>query len=86
MAKDNLTLEEKVDKILKYQTKMYRWQVAKSIINFILFFVLVVLPIIWLFYWIKSVDFSSYIEMLENVKSASGSMDKINDLLRQIPN
>ena len=84
MDTNNMTLEEKVDKILKYQTRIYRWQVAKFIIGLVLFIVLVVIPIIWFIYWIKSMDFSGIGETYENLKDTSGGLDKINEMLKNI--
>jgi hypothetical protein len=84
MSNKDLTLEEKIDKILKYQTRVYRLQITKFIIGLILFIVIVVLPIVWFVYWIKSFDFTGISEAYENIKEASGGMDKINELLNQL--
>jgi len=85
MNDENLTLEEKVDEILKYQRRMYRAQIIKSVINFILFMVLVVLPIVAFYYLVKSVDLTGITETLNNLKGASGGFDKINETLKNLP-
>jgi predicted nucleic acid-binding Zn ribbon protein len=85
MNDENLTLEEKVDEILKYQRRMYRAQIIKSVIGFILFIVLVVLPIVAFYYWIKTVDFSGANEILGNLKEGSQNMGKVNELLNNLP-
>ena len=85
MSEENLTLEEKVDEILRYQRKMYRSQIIKSVINFILFMVFIVLPIVWLFYLLKSVDLTGVTEAYNNLKGASGGIDKINEALKNLP-
>jgi len=84
MSNKDLTLEEKIDKILKYQTRVYRLQIIKFIIGLILFIVIVVLPIVWFVYWIKSFDFTGISEVYESIKGASGGIDKINELLNQL--
>lgn len=55
---DQPTLEsinEKVEQILTYQKNAHRWAIAKTIINLLLFFVLVVLPIIWAYSLFKTI-------------------------------
>ncbi len=84
MDTTKLSLEDKVDKILKYQTRIYRWQVTKFVIGLILFIVLVVIPIVWFIYWIKSMDFSGIAGTYENIKGASGGIDRINELLNNL--
>jgi len=65
MEQTPLTLEEKVDLILKYQTRMYRLQMTKTIIGIIIFIVLIVLPMIWFFYWIQTADFSTFKDLIK---------------------
>lgn len=84
MNNNELTLEEKVDKILKYQTRIYRWQVAKFVIGLVLFIVLVVIPIVWFIYWIKSMDFSGISETYENAKNTSEGIESIKDFLNNL--
>ena len=86
MSDIDLTLEEKVDKILEYQKRMYRAQIIKSVINFILFMVLVVLPIVAFYYWVKTIDFSGVTETINNLKSSTGGIEKINEALKNLPN
>jgi len=87
MSDENLTLEEKVDKILKYQTRLYRWQLARSIIAFLLFVIFIVVPIVWIYYWAKSIDLTGVIGTVQTLKeTGTGSVDKLNELLNSIVN
>ena len=87
MSDKELTLEEKVDKILKYQTRLYRWQLARSIIAFLLFVIFIVVPIIWLYYWVKSIDLTGAVETMQTLKeTGGGSVDRLNELLDSIVN
>jgi hypothetical protein len=47
-------INEKLDQILTYQKNAHRWAVAKGVLNFLLFFVLVILPIIWAYSIIRT--------------------------------
>lgn len=48
--KEPLTLEEKVDKILKYQTRLHHLAVFKAVLSFLIFLILVVLPVFGFYY------------------------------------
>jgi predicted nucleic acid-binding Zn ribbon protein len=84
MSDENLTLEEKVDEILKYQRRMYRAQIIKSVINFILFMVFIVLPIVWLIYWLRSVDLTGIMDTYNNLKESTGGIEKLNEALKSL--
>ena len=87
MTNKQLSLEEKVDKILKYQTRLYRWQLARSIIAFLLFVIFIVVPIVWIYYWAKSIDLTGVIGTIQTLKeTGTGSVDKLNELLNSIVN
>ena len=70
-----LSLEEKVDKILVYQKSMKRWQMVRTIMSLIVFFILVVLPIMgafWLADYIKNtIDFGEVGQTVEGLKGLS---------------
>ncbi len=85
MSDIDLTLEEKVDKILEYQKRMYRAQIIKSVINFILFMVLVVLPIVAFYYWVKTIDFSGVAQTINTLKESTGGIEKLNEALKNLP-
>jgi predicted nucleic acid-binding Zn ribbon protein len=85
MTDDQLTLEEKVDEILKYQRRMYRAQIIKSVINFILFMVFIVLPIAAFYFWIRTVDFSGVIQTVNSLKESTGGIEKLNEALKNLP-
>jgi len=84
MTNDQLSLEEKVDEILKYQRRMYRAQIIKSVINFILFMVFIVLPIVWLIYWLRSVDLTGIMDTYNNLKESTGGIEKLNEALKSL--
>ncbi len=50
---ENMTLDEKVDEILKYQRRFQHMAIARAVISFVIFLVIVVLPI-WGFYYIAN--------------------------------
>ena len=86
MDNNNLTLEEKVDLLLKYQQRAHRLQMIRLGIGLVLFIVLVVLPIIFTIMWFQSLDLSGITGTYENVKGmsdgATGSIDRLNELLK----
>ena len=47
---EEMTLDEKIDKILKYQKRLHHMAVVRAIFSFLTFFVIVVLPIIGILY------------------------------------
>lgn len=69
MNKEELTLEQKVDLILAYQKSAARWSRVRSLISLILFFLLVVAPIVATVYMVqalKNVDWNQQLEGLKN--------------------
>lgn len=50
---EEMTLEEKVDVIFKYQKRLHHMAVARAISSFLIFLVIVVLPI-WGFYYLAN--------------------------------
>ena len=89
-------LSEKLDQLLLYQRRAHQWAIFRGIVSFLLFFVLVILPIIWAYSLIKTfagqIDLgklaSQYgqitegLNQLESLKKA-GTPD-LTDLLNQI--
>ena len=76
-----LSLEEKVDLLLKYKLSERRWQIVKIVIYLLLFIIFIVAPIVMLYQLYSSIDFSGITGAYEN---ASGGLDKINELLNQL--
>ncbi len=85
------TINEKLDKILTYQKNAHRWAIARGIINFLLFFILVILPIIWAYSLIRTlagqVDFGKLagqynqaIKMMDQVGSVEDKLGDLNNL------
>ncbi len=79
-----LSLEEKVDLLLKYKLSERRWRLFKMIVWTLLFVIFIVVPIIWLYQLYSSIDFSGITGAYENVKGATGGIDKINELLNNL--
>lgn len=48
-----MTLEEKVDEILKYQRRLHHMAIVRAIFSFLIFLIIVVLPI-WGFYYLAN--------------------------------
>ena len=81
MDLNKLSLEEKVDLLLKYKLSERRWKIVKMIIWALLFIIFIVIPIIWLYQLYSSIDFSGMTGAYEN---ASGGLNKINELLNKL--
>jgi len=77
-------LEEKIDEILKYQKSAYRWAVFRAVISLLFFLLFVLLPIIATVMFIQSFDFAEITNGLQNAQNASGQMDQIGELLKNI--
>ena len=54
MEEKKLTLEEKVDLLLAYQKKAHFWAKVRAVLSIILFFIFIILPIIWSFYFVRN--------------------------------
>lgn len=68
-----MTLEQKVDELLRYQKKLHHIAIARMVFTFLTFFILVVLPIIGFYY------------LAEHFKQNIGlSMSEIGDTLKQV--
>ena len=88
---EEMTLEEKVDEILRYQRNAHRMAIIRGIISFLLFFILIVLPLFGFYYWVKDFQENSGINLseigntLQNAKNnATDIDDSINSLKKLI--
>lgn len=81
MDKETITIDEKLDEILKYQKSAARWQMVRTIFGLILFIIFFVLPIIWTIYLIQNFDFSPINQIAEEVKNGSGDLMQIKNKL-----
>lgn len=85
MDTTQLSLEEKVDLLLKYKLSERRWHLIKMIIWILLFVIFIVVPMVWLYYLYSSIDFSGIAGAYENAKGVSngvsGGIDKILNIL-----
>lgn len=84
MRIEDMTLDEKIDEILKYQRRLHNITIIKGIISFSLFMILVVLPMIGFYYWFQSfqenygMNLSEIGETLQQVKSIT-DIDEIEN-------
>jgi hypothetical protein len=82
MTNDQLSLEEKVDLLLKYQRSARFWGRVRFVINLILFIVLIVLPIVWSIMLIRSflagVDMNQLMENIKSLGNLSGSLNNVD--------
>jgi hypothetical protein len=82
MSKENLTLEEKVDLLLKYHKSARFWGRVRFITGLILFIVLIVLPIVWSVMFLRSflenVDVQQFMENIKTVGNLGGSLEGID--------
>jgi hypothetical protein len=81
---EEMTLEEKVDELLMRQRRQQKFAIVRGIMSFMIFFVLVILPI-WGFYYALNYlkqsagfDFSQISETLNNFKSLEKAESLIN--------
>lgn len=84
MDTSKLSLEEKVDLLLKYKLSERRWRIVKTVISLLLFIIFIVIPIIGLYKLYTTIDFSAVTSAYENIAETSGGLDKINELLNQL--
>jgi hypothetical protein len=87
---EKMTLEEKVDELLKYQRRMHHIVIARTVLGVLTFFVLVVLPILG-FYFLADylsdtvgLSLTEIGETLKRVKSITdiGGVDGLKNLLK----
>ena len=85
MAK--LSLEEKVDLLLKYQKNARRWALIGIIIKLVLFFVLVVLPIIWTVNFMRDfVQSEAFLKAQAGLEQMGEASKGLSGLLEQLGN
>lgn len=85
-----MTLEEKIDEILKYQRRLHHMMIARAIFSFLIFLVIVVLPI-WGFYYLANylgdtmgLSLAEVGETLSRVKTMTefNGLDGLKDFLQ----
>lgn len=87
---EDMTLEEKVDELLRSQRRAHRMAVIRSVVSLVLFFVLVILPLVGFYYWIRNFQdhYGTNInELMETVKKTGDindieGLEALEDLLR----
>ena len=87
---DEMTLDEKVDEILKYQRRLHHLAIARIVFSFLTFFVLVILPIFGFYYLMEhlrdniGLNLSELSDTLQKVKEATdiGAVDDLKNLLK----
>ena len=84
-----MSLEDKVDLILEYHQSARRWAIARLIIDLVVIFLVVVLPIIALFYGAKyiaqNVDTSQWSDTLKQLKNSGDQLKQLPELLNKLP-
>ena len=84
----NMTLEEKVDLLVEYQIKAVRMARLRMIGSIVLFFLLVVLPVILFAQLMKSVDimgtFGKINENINALNDATGTLDNMSDMTNSL--
>ena len=68
-----MTLDEKIDEILKHQRWFYRLSIIRGLISVTLFIILVILPLIGFYFWFQSFQ-----------KNFDMSLGDVNDTLQQV--
>ena len=85
----DMTLDEKVDELLKYQRRTHHIAIIRAIFSFLIFLIIVVLPI-WGFYYmanyltdVTGLSLSEVGETLNRVKSITdiNGLDGLKNLL-----
>ncbi len=83
---EDMPLEDKVNEILKYQRMFYKMTIMRIIFSIFLFIVLVILPLVGLYYTIDYLNNSLGAKLnnanhtLEKAKSLGGLSDQIEDI------
>jgi hypothetical protein len=98
VADDRLSsIEAKLDQILEHQKSQHHWAIVRGAISFILFILLVVLPVIGmvqLYKYMEQFDYSQIfgqfqtlsegLNQIKNVKS--NSAENVQNIINKIPN
>jgi hypothetical protein len=85
---EDMTLEEKVDELLKYQRRLHHMAVLKTVFSVLTFVILVILPLIGIYYMTDylassmGLSLSEIGETLQRVKHLTdlGSIDNLDNL------
>lgn len=76
---EEMTLEEKIDELLKFQRRQRIYGIIRVIFNVLIFVVVVVLPI-WGFYWIVDYLQNSAGINLSDISETLGNVKKVSDM------
>lgn len=80
-----VTLEEKIDEILRYQKSARNWGIVKALTNVTFFMLFIVLPIVGIFYFFNwagnelGIDLSQAQQAIEGLKTIGETGDGFND-------
>jgi len=93
------TISEKLDQLLTFQRRAHHWAIFRGIVSFLLFFVLVILPIIWAYSLIRTfagqVDFgklagqySQAVQLLDEADALKGQLknEGMQEIIKKLPN
>lgn len=72
-----LSTDEKLDLILKYQKKQFHWTVFRAISFWVLFVVLVVVPVVW------SVQFIRNFTAAGGIQGIQGTFQELQESAKQ---
>lgn len=85
MDNKKLSLEEKVDLILKYHKSARRWAIVGGIFKLTVFFIFIVLPIILAVQFFQGFKDSDAYQKFQDVGSKMETLDKLDQVLKQLP-
>jgi len=85
---EDMTLEEKVDELLKHQRRNELWAKIRAITSLTLFIIFVVIPIVWSYLFIRKVfavvDLDQFMDFLSNLQGPAflqSITDGLNNLM-----
>jgi hypothetical protein len=87
--REDLSLEEKVDLLLKYQRRQQHMAIAGALFKLVLLFVFVILPIIWAVQFVNtfkdSPEFAKFQQTIQELQSSAGKLDDAAAALKKLP-
>ena len=90
MNLEEMTMDEKLDLLIKYQRKAISMQRARMIGSIVLFFLLVVAPIIMFAKLMQSIDIAGTLgkvtQNLDAINEATGSFGEIGEFTKTLNN
>lgn len=89
-------IEEKIDKMLKYQKTVRTIAIIRGVFSFIFFMVFIVLPIIGSFYLFRflrdnvdlgqiSGQYAEFITTFDSLKNTTGNVGNLDELMNKLP-